>query len=87
MPVASVPRIHQPRPFGGSDLQMIRNGTKRKMWLLVDTMLKSPKRDWFAAVLIARVVNRAMMDGEPVYQRFKLMPTTFVKAKDADVIR
>jgi hypothetical protein len=60
-------------------LQMIRSGSKRKMWLLVDIMLKSPKRDWFAAVLIARVVNRAITDGEPVYLRFKLIPKTFVK--------
>jgi hypothetical protein len=49
------------------------------MWLLVDIMLKSPKHDWFAAVLIARVVNRAMIDSEPIYPRFKLIPKTFVK--------
>jgi hypothetical protein len=65
--VASVPRIHQPLPFGGCDLQMIRNGSKRKLQLVVDIMLKSPKRGWFAAVLIAYVVNGATMVGEPIY--------------------
>jgi hypothetical protein len=50
---------------------MIRSGSKRKMWLLVDIMLKSPKRDWSAGVLIARAVNRAMMDGEPVYHKIQ----------------
>ena len=41
------------------------------MWLLVDIMLKSPKRDRFAAVLIARAVNRALMDGEPFYHKIQ----------------
>jgi hypothetical protein len=50
---------------------MIRSGSKRKRWLLVDIMLKSPKRGWFAAVLIARVVNRAITDGEPVYHKIQ----------------
>jgi hypothetical protein len=69
--VGSVPRIHQLLQFGGCDLQMIRSGSKRNMWLLVDIMLKSPKRDRFAAVLIARAVNRALMDGEPVYHKIQ----------------
>jgi hypothetical protein len=65
--VASVPRIHQPLPFGGCDLQMIRNGSKRKLQLVVDITLKSPKRAWFAAVLIANVVNGVTIEGEPIY--------------------
>jgi hypothetical protein len=69
--VGSVPRIHQLLQFGSCDLQMIRSGSKRNMWLLVDIMLKSPKRDRFAAVLIARAVNRALMDGEPVYHKIQ----------------
>ena len=52
-------------------LEFIRSGSKRNMWLLVDIMLKSPKRDRFAAVLIARAVNRALMDGEPVYHKIQ----------------
>jgi len=46
---------------------MIRNGSKRKLQLVVDIMLKSPKRGWFAAVLIAYVVNGATIGGEPLY--------------------
>jgi hypothetical protein len=50
---------------------MIRSGSKRQMWPLVDIMLKPPKRDWFAAVLIACVVNRALMASEPVYYKIQ----------------
>ena len=71
MTVVSVPRIHQPLPLGGCDLQMIRSEYRQKLRLFVDIMLKSPKRDWFAAVLIARVVNRPMIDGEPLYHKIQ----------------
>jgi hypothetical protein len=67
---------------------MIRSESRRNLRPVVDIMLKSPKRGWFAAVLIAYVVNGVPIDGEPVYLgQFKLIPKTFVKAKDADVIR
>jgi len=79
MTVVSVPRIHQPLPLGGCDLQMIRSEYRQKLRLFVDIMLKAPKRGWFAAVLVACKVNRATTDGEPLYQRFKLIPKTFVK--------
>ena len=58
---------------------MICGENGRKLRLVADIMLKSPKRGWFAAVLVAYTVNRATTDGEPLYRRFNLIPKTFVK--------
>jgi hypothetical protein len=46
---------------------MIRSESRRNLRPVVDIMLKSPKRGWFAAVLTLVVVNRATMDSEPLY--------------------
>lgn len=53
--------------------QMIRRERRRKLRLVLDIMLKSPKRGWFAAVLIVCAVNRTTIDDESVYYGFKLM--------------
>jgi hypothetical protein len=49
------PYAGQPFPFGGCDSQMNRS---RKLRLVVDIMLTSPKRGWVAEVLMARIVSR-----------------------------
>jgi hypothetical protein len=62
------PYAGQPFPFGGCESQMNRSESRRKLRLVVDIMLTSPKRGWVAEVLMARIVSRVTFwAGESVY--------------------